>query len=109
MTLIHFHIFPLEFLQEYRDRGIPLSQADKDAVNDSQSIYLDVKKISRKLLESLEPYMCAYVKPDQYDSNTDFHQTRPLLLTEKELAKYDTPDTGALEPHCQTRTALACF
>ncbi|KAK8043197.1 hypothetical protein PG994_013680 [Apiospora phragmitis] len=54
---------------------------------------MDASLLTPELMASLGPYQCAFVKPDD-DNIMEFPQTESLVLTEKELAHYDTPDTA---------------
>ncbi|KAK6823010.1 cytochrome b5 [Apiospora arundinis] len=76
-----------------------ISRADRDVVegphaaDGSIPVDLDASLLTDELQASLRPYQCAFVKPDNQDT-TKFAVENELVMTEKELACFDTPDSG---------------
>lgn len=54
---------------------------------------VDAKSIDPDLEKSLRPYLCAFTKPDNA-AGPGFPKHGDYILTEQELACYDTPEHG---------------
>ncbi|KAK8108985.1 hypothetical protein PG984_014786 [Apiospora sp. TS-2023a] len=65
---------------------------------------IDASSISRDLEASLRPYLCALIKPDN-DTGATFTKDGSVVLTEKELANYCTPEMGESELYYQITLA----
>lgn len=57
---------------------------------------IDATLVYQDLKASLRPYLSALIKPDS-NTDTTFTKQDNLVLTEKELVQYDTPEHGELD------------
>lgn len=70
--------------------------ATKNAVRGPRPVEMDASLLFPDIIEALRPYQCGCIKPED-NAAVGFPKVNSLVLTEKELAHYDTPETGELE------------